>query len=244
MSKRHVTPITLVMAYYENPNMLQWHWDEFAKMDPALLEHIRVVIVDDGSPTHRARPPAFEVRSTLPLIQIYRMIKDIRWNQDACRNAGVAHAETDWVLLTDMDHMVEQITWAYLVNRQWDTGTAYKFARVSAPAMQSYKPHPNSWFMTRKLFDAVGGYDERFAGLYGTDGDFRDRVYASAREVIQLKQSIVRIPREVMPDASTTTYLRKQPEDRVGLALVYAEREGVEDWKPLRESQNYIRVFP
>ncbi len=53
---------------------------------------------------------------------------------------------------------------------------AYTFARVNAPALDPYKPHPNSWAMTRDLFWYAGGYDEALAGNYGTDGDFKVRV--------------------------------------------------------------------
>jgi hypothetical protein len=33
------------------------------------------------------------------------MREDIAWNQDACRNLAVSLARTEWVLLTDMDHV-------------------------------------------------------------------------------------------------------------------------------------------
>lgn len=238
-----MTPTTLVMAYYENPNMLWRHYDAWASLPTKLRDLMHVIIVDDGSPNSPARPPTPELCRTMWL-QIYRMKKDIRWNQDACRNLGVAHSETEWVLLTDMDHEVPEWVWRTLLLRNWDKTVAYKFRRVSAPDMMAYKPHPNSWFMTRKLYDAAGGYDERFAGYYGTDGDFRNRVLEVAREVIMMKQALVRVPRQVVPDASTTTYLRKQPEDREGIERVMAERALIPDWKPLRGTQDFVRVYP
>lgn len=238
-----VTPFTLVMPYYENPRMLQCHYHLWKSWNPATLGGMNVVIVDDGSPRS---PATFTSALQIPglSLQIYRVGVDVRWNQDACRNIGVAHAETNWVLLTDIDHMVTEDVAQYLLVRRWDESSAYKFKRVSLPDRSPYKPHPNSWFMGRKLYDATGGYDERFAGYYGTDGDFRDRVMREANEIMTLKQSLVRVPREEVPDASTTTYLRKQPEDRAGLARVFEEREAIENWKPLRGSFPYERVFP
>ena len=126
--------------------------------------------------------------------------------------------------MTDMDHVVEEATWKSLLLKDYDPANAYQFARISAPDFQPYKPHPNTWFMTRKKFDEIGGYDERFAGFYGTDADFRDRVLASGTKIVGLKERIVRYPRAVVPDASTTSYLRKQPEDRAGIQRVKAER--------------------
>lgn len=245
-----VTPFTLVMPYYENPRMLGCHYHMWQSWDPVTLGGMNVIVVDDGSPRSPACVPNPRCADAeIPAIpglalQIYRMGVDIRWNQDACRNVGVAHAETNWVLLTDIDHMVSEDVCRYLLTRRWDESSAYKFKRVSLPDLAPYKPHPNSWFMSRKLYDRAGGYDERFAGYYGTDGDFRDRVVRQANEVMTLKQSLIRVPREEVPDASTTHYLRKQPEDRAGLARVYEERKQIDNWVPLRGSFPYERVFP
>jgi hypothetical protein len=241
-----MTPITLVMAYYMNPSMLARHYKLWEEMDVKLREHVHVVVVDDGSPTGSAYGPPDALRDMS--IQVYRIDVDVRWNQDAARNIGVAHAETNWVLLTDIDHIVRIKTWRFLTSQlELDTGNVYKFRRVSEPELQPYKPHPNSWLMPKKTFDAAGGYEERFAGLYGTDGDFRDRVVPLVKEVVHLKESIIRVPRQVTPDASTTTYLRKQPEDSRGLPIVRRQIEEMKqkgNYKPLNLSFPYHRVYP
>lgn len=232
------TSITLVMAYYENPRMLQEHFRRIREMPFSVRDRVAVVVVDDGSPRNPARPEDCGA----PL-QIYRMKKDVRWNQDACRNVGVAHAETDWVLMTDMDHIVPEVTWRILTSGSWDPACAYSFRRVSAPGNEPYKPHPNSWMLNRRLFDAVGGYDERFAGLYGTDGDFKVRLLAVAKAHVPLKEVLIRVPREVIPDASTTTdlYLRKQPGDRPGVEKLRLERDRRGE-APLRGTFEYERI--
>jgi hypothetical protein len=235
-----MTPTTLVMAYYENPGMLREHFKRLNALPLKMLDQLHVVIVDDGSPEHPAEAPA----RTAVSLQIYRIDVDVRWNQDAARNIGVQHAETNWVLLTDIDHIVPEGTWDVVLNRNWDPDVAYKFGRVSLPELDPYKPHPNSWLMARTLYDRAGGYDERFAGLYGTDGDFRDRVHEHAKEVRMIKEPIIRVPRQVIPDASTTTYLRKQPEDKEGLKRVRAERAAEDDKTPKRFSFPYHRVYP
>jgi len=231
-----MTPVTLVMAYYENPSMLDMQFRRLRMLPSDLRDLMHVIIVDDGSPNAAAKPQDIG----MPL-QIYRVGVDIRWNQDACRNIGAHHAETEWLLLTDMDHVVPEETWRPVVTRRRDPLSVYRFSRVSAPDMLPYKPHPNSWLMTRKMFERVGGYDERFAGLYGTDADIRDRISQSA-QIITLKENLIRVPRDVVPDASTTTYLRKQPEDREGLPRLRAERAASADPRPLRLTFPYERV--
>jgi hypothetical protein len=223
------------MAYYDNPEMLQIHFDKICSMSAKTRDMLHVVIVDDASPRWPAQPRKL---NGVPL-QIYRVTKDVRWNQDAARNIGVRHSETEWVMLTDMDHLVTEETWESLYTRDWDKSVAYTFRRVSAPAMEPYKYHPNSWFMSRTLYDKIGGYDERFAGYYGTDADFRERLTAAA-EIKQLKQALIRYPRTLVPDASTTTYLRKQPDDRVMISRIKAKRG---DAPPLRGQFAYEQVY-
>lgn len=235
-----MTPVTLVMPYYENPSMLVRHYDLIRALPFAIKDLLHVVIVDDGSP----KAPAFAPTNDIGVpLQLYRLRKDVRWNQDACRNIGAAHAETAWLLLTDIDHMCPRNTWNSIMTRKHDAAKAYNFARISEPEMQPYKPHPNSWLMTKDLYNKVGGYDERFAGYYGTDGDFRSRLQAIAK-VEAFKEPLIRVPRGVTPDASTTTYLRKQPEDTPAIIGIKAQRAKEKDWKPLRGSFEYDRVYP
>jgi hypothetical protein len=235
-------PVTLVMAYYDNPQMLAAQFDNILSMSPEVQEHLNVVIVDDGSPQHPVPAPDDPARVPRGL-QIYRVGVDVRWNQDACRNIGVRHAETNWVLLTDIDHVVPENTFREAMSKERDWQFVAMFPRVSAPDMEPYKHHPNTWFMSRKMYDEVGGYDERFAGLYGTDGDFAARL-RQLTKIRHFKQPIIRVGRSVVPDASTTTYLRKQPEDKEGLDRVRRERAKTPDWKPLRYQFPYARVYP
>jgi len=237
-----MSPTTLVLAYYDNADMLRVQYDAVRALSDRLRDQLSVVVVDDGSPNR----PAFAEDLDGVGLQVYRVRKDIRWNQDACRNIGVRHAETNWVLLTDMDHLPTAKLWDQVLLREWDPHTAYTFRRVSAPDMTPYKPHPNSWLMSRRLYDEVGGYDERFAGYYGTDGDFRDRLVARATAVKQIKADLVRYPRTLVSDASTTTYLRKQPEDLPAIARIRQRRASLasEDQRPLRYRFKYDRVHP
>jgi len=234
-----VIPVTLIMAYYENAGMLQRHYDTLAALPEEYKKAISVIIVDDGSPKAHAYPPA----SPSIHAKVFRMRKDVRWNQDACRNIGVKHAETEWLLLTDMDHIVPLETWTRLLTIPSDPNSVYNFARVSLPDLDPYKMHPNSWFMTKTMYERAGGYDERFAGLYGTDGDFRVRLVPLARTRM-IKEPIIRVPREVIPDASTTTYKRKAPDDKPGIKRILDERALLKDKTPLRGLFDYDQVWP
>jgi hypothetical protein len=89
----------------------------------------------------------------------------------------------------------------------------------------------------------VGGYDERFAGHYGTDADFRDRVSLKAN-IVTLPQKIIRVPRETIPDASTTTYVRKgDPIDAGAIPRIKAARAAIARWRPKTLSFPYRKIY-
>lgn len=232
--------VTFICAYYENPGMLleqQRAWQAYPGDQRAKFH---AIVVDDGSPTRPARPHVIGLN--IASFRLYRIGVDVRWNWLACRNLGVAMATTDWVLLTDIDHVLPPATLYALLTEPLEADCVYRFSRVDAPTLTPYKPHPNSWFLTRKMFDVIGGYDERFSGYYGTDSEFRERVQAHARQIILRGDPLVRYPRDVIADASTTTYGRKEPQDRENVTRIRDARAKVKNWRPLRLTFPYERL--
>lgn len=242
--------ITIVMAYYMNPSMLEKQAEFFSAYPDDLKPYLQLIVTDDGSPTK----PAKHCDIGFPF-ELYRMKQDIRWNQDACRNVGAHHAKHPWLLLCDMDHLIPAETIRALVEDRchmrdinpeietsFDASRIYKFERKDWPNLEYKKPHPNTWFVTHKRYWRAGGYDERFAGYYGTDAEFRDRMHTQCGTTIYLQECIYRVPREVIADASTTTYARKEPFDGPTIRRIKAERDALPDWKPLNLTFPYERI--
>jgi len=234
-------PITLVLPFYENQGMLREQQRVWRAYPEDIKAQLHVVVVDDGSP----RDPALPVvePTGIASFRLYRIRVDVRWNWLACRNFGVHVATTEWVLLTDIDHVVPERTLRALMTETLDKTVVYRFSRVDAPALTPYKPHPNSWFLTRRMYDAIGGYDERFSGYYGTDAEFRDRVQRTARAVVLRPDPLIRYPREVIADASTTTYGRKEKRDHVNVARIREARARIPHWKTKRLTFPYDRLL-
>jgi hypothetical protein len=228
--------ITLALPYYLNPGMLAEQYRVFKALPCAIKEALRLIVVDDGSPADAAWAEDIGVE-----LKVFRMDEDIRWNQDACRNLAVAEAVTDWILMTDIDHVVPEETWGRVLDMPLEPNTAYRFSRVSMPELEPYKLHPNTWLMRKTLFDLVGGYDERFRGWYGTDGDFKSRL-GNLAPIVQLKEAVIRYPREVIPDASTTTLTRKTEEDGEAIRRIKGERSREIDGRPRRFLTSWHRV--
>ncbi len=225
-------PLTLVLPFYMNQSMLREQQRQWRAYPADLKAQFHVIVVDDGSPEH----PAVEVieETGIASFRLYRTDVDCRWNWLFCRNLGVAEASTSWVLLTDIDHVVPERTLRRLMCGHLESDEIYRFSRVDAPDLTPYKPHPNSWCLTRQIFDRIGGYDERFSGFYGTDADFRERAKQYTTAVVLLSDPLIRYPRDVIPDASTTTYGRKEEQDAVNVGRIRHERAQIQNWRPLR----------
>lgn len=235
---------TLILPYYENPSQLARQLKNLGDLPRDVRDHIHLIVVDDGSPGVSAAEvatPYLDSAAGLASLQLFRIEVDVRWNWLAARNIGVHHAPTEWVLLTDIDLELPEVTARRIIEKKLSPENVYRFSRLTAPDMTPYKPHPNSWLMTKKRFDQIGGYDERFSGFYGTDGEFRDRVRANCREIIILDEPLIRVPRELVADASTTRYGRKEKQDHEGVTRIRAQiaREG---GKPRRLSFPYHQV--
>lgn len=226
------------MAYYENSGQWTRQADLLRTMPQEVKDNVHVIVVDDCS----EEKPAHKVKIGMPATVFRIKPPKVPWNQDAARNIGAYHTVTPWLLLTDMDHMVPKETWLSLVNGKFDESVVYRFSRVSAPDMSPYKPHPNSWFMTKAMWDKVGGYDERFAGWYGTDADYRDRC-AQFAKITLLPDVLVRVGREVVPDASTTQFPRKNQEGaNENIRRIKQERNAIPGWRPKTLSFPYERM--
>lgn len=236
--------ITLCLPFYLNRTMLARQLDSIDALPANIRSEIGVIIVDDGSP----EPAQGRKLNGVPL-SLYRIGVDVRWNQDAARNIAVHHSRTQWVLLTDIDHLVPEQTWWGLISQKYSKQYVYRFKRSTLdvdspkPKISEYKPHPNSWYMTRAMYDHIGGYDERFAGHYGTDSEFRDRVQANALDVKMLPLELWRVPRTTIADASTTTLTRKgDPIDAGAIARIKVQRAAEIGWTTKRLSFPYSEV--
>ena len=226
-------PITFVYPYYENPQTLAGQVERWSAYPGDIRRQLLVVVVDDGSP----ETPAEEVLRGQERgfdLQLFRIEVDVRWNWLAARNIGMHHAPETWCLLTDMDHVVPVETARSMVFGRFEEEAVYRLSREENN--QPIYPHPNSWWMSRATYWRVGGYDEALSGLYGTDRDYRKRV-AKSVPLRMLADRLIRNEHE--RDASTTRYLRDQPEDADYEKIVAERGEG---WRPRVLSFPYHRV--
>lgn len=239
--------LTLVMPHFCNLGQFVEHQKVWMSYPAAVRSLLHVIVVDDCSPKGN-RPSAKMMTATgLASFRLYRIMRKVRWNWLSCRNLGMMQTTTDWALMTDIDHVLPLETLVGLLEADLDPRNVYRLSRVDAPHVwpyalsecKPYKYHPDTWLITKAMFDASGGYDERLSGVYGTSGEFRDRLFGVARAHIPLKDVMVRYPREIIADASTSPglYTRKgDPINDEELISRRAVRALNPQWRPLRNT--------
>jgi glycosyltransferase involved in cell wall biosynthesis len=236
--------LSIVMPFYRNPSMLRRQLLTWRDEWPADLKRdIEIVLIDDGSPEPAAREvQEFPVQGLA--IGVWRVLEDRPWNQHGARNLGAHVARSRWLLMTDMDHVIPADTLAEVLGaiEVNGDGAVFTFPRRDAPAGEPWrsdhwqtmahtvnddgelKPHVNSFVLSNRMYRKLGGYDESYTGIYGTDRMFRDRLHKGARLHVQLYCPLIRVSRKVIPDASTETLLRKAPNRGAAKKRVAAEK--------------------
>lgn len=252
--------LSLVFPYYRNPRMLHRHMLVWRGEWPAELKReVEIVIVDDGSPGEAAADAMAAMwngdKTGLPSIALYRVTEDRLWHQHGARNLGAHVATAPDLLMTDVDHIVPPATLREVLSLlPLARRAVVTFGRVDAPPTLTWraedwpdfertrredgslKPHVNSFVVSRRTYWDVGGYDESFCGVYGTDMDFRRRLFGPRVKVLHLDEApLIRVGRDVIDDASTRAE-RKTP-------MRSAQKKAIVAAKLLRGERDRIKTL-
>jgi hypothetical protein len=163
-----MSEITLVMAIYGQPLMLQKQVDTIKSYPDHVLDDLSIVIVDD----HGEPPVDVGLVKSLTAyvrdVQLFRITENIPWNQMGARNLGMVHAD-GWCLMVDPD-MVFQADVMHriqLAAEKLSPGhvVRYQLKHVSSGKLDASSP--NTYLIHSTDFIKVGGYDEDYAGNKG-----------------------------------------------------------------------------
>lgn len=134
--------------------------ETYATYDPALLDKVEFIIIDDGSPVP-VTLPKLNLNMTLVRATINKP-----WNSAGAKNLGTILAAGAKVLHTDLDYAFPEKTLAKTVRMRLLGKRIYKFYIEDSQGRLT-RPHPNTFLLRRAQFLEHFGYDEEFAGFYG-----------------------------------------------------------------------------
>jgi predicted glycosyltransferase involved in capsule biosynthesis len=184
--------VSIVIAVLESREVLRRQTRYFQRM--ALPEDVEIIILDDGS-----KPP-LEVDVRLRNFSLFPTDDFRPWSQPCARNYGAAMAKGEFLLMTDIDHMlskeaIEEVRQfdgdKMMFPRHWavldDGGRIVQDTKIlfdHGLSEELYKErglhaghHANTFAMRKRIFEELGGYDESFCGKYGGDDTNFSRRY-------------------------------------------------------------------
>jgi hypothetical protein len=208
--------ITLVFPYFNNGKMLLRHIQEWSTYQN--LNQWNLVITDDCSQHDPITNYISKIKGVpFHSIQIFRIKTDISWNQDGARNLCFSHIKDSWCVSTDADHLLDakssSLILEFIQNPSLDQNQYFMFHRSNAsfPDQIIDKPHPNSYLIHSHLYWLSGGYEEKLAGYYGKDANFKRRlqIYGKDSGFLPKPIHLTRFFLSDIEDSNTVIYGRK-----------------------------------
>lgn len=152
--------LTIGFSVYGQPKMLAYWFEQYALQDEAARAETEVIVVDDAG-----KPPA-EVPTG---VRLFRVTKDIPWNQGGCRNLIAEKAKADRLMLIDPDMTLGKGMLAKLVaeSKLLTAGLMFRPALRHVATEAFDHSSPNVHLLLRQDFLQRGGYDEDYCGNKG-----------------------------------------------------------------------------
>jgi hypothetical protein len=219
--------LAFIYTYYNNPLMFKRQVEEWATYPDEIKERLKIYITDDCSD----KKPLSDVLKFPDKIEGhgYYITKKVQWNWIAGRNIGANKADTKWLLLTDIDHVVtkESVIKIFDVLDTLDPSKFYFMTRVMADGSAKGN-HTNSYLMTRELFWMIGGYDEDLSGLFfWTLCEYHRRAFGRVRNHPVLDITLTCFTNDEISDSNNiSTFTRDKNRDRMLLARIKKNKQG------------------
>jgi len=228
--------------------MLEYQLSVWRKYPPFVRNQLEIIVVDDGSQNSLASNILSGVGGMEFNLKVFRFQKDIPWNHGSARNLAVAHCAEDreWIILTDIDHVIPQQSMHRLITMKLDPSKTYCPQRMKAVGTSNIQHirHTDTFIIHREVFNAIGGFDERFAGYWnGVSYPFR-KVVREMTKVVDL-QDVYFIFHEQDNISDANTQLGREDSEydikHAPRKLYKQFRQNIQDYKPERIEQQWTQ---
>lgn len=154
--------LTIGFSVYGQPKMLDFWFERFLAEPQEWRDRVEVIVVDDCG-----KPPAVVPKDEG--IILFRVTKNIPWNQGGCRNLVAQQATTERLMLIDPDMTIGEGMLQKLVeeSRHLAPGLMFRPALRHIATGDFDHTSPNVHLILKKDFNRLGGYDEDYCGHKG-----------------------------------------------------------------------------
>lgn len=202
--------LVVALTYYNCPLMLQEQMKYWQGYPDELTQHVKVILIDDGSVVHPAEKEIKKALSRIP-VELYRIKQDICQNTFGARNLALHIAKNEsakWVLCLDIDHVLPQRGLeGYMELKPGLHPSFYYYPlryRKQQQGIIALSRHIDTYLLTPDLFWEVGGYDEDLTGYYynGPALHFRLGLSRKTTGIDVDNLHLFFYPSTIIPDAS------------------------------------------
>lgn len=180
--------ITIVYpVYYEHNDKAPFYKriKEYENFSENIKQRLKIIIVDDCS-----KYP-IEIPNVNLNIILLRIEKNIKWNNSGARNLGACFADTEKIILADIDWLIPEDSLSACINAKIQDDTFVVFESYFPDGTTKGTVHPNIYCTKKQTFLKYGGYNEMFCGFYGEDIFFRKKLLKNNVNFIRPKLKII-----------------------------------------------------
>lgn len=163
--------LTLIVHIYNNQQLVRLQSEAWGKWGN--IPELEIIFIDDGS------QPRLDLSMMPNWVKKFRVINDIPWNQPGAKNLASKFSSSDWLFFLDADQFLSKSDINLLLNqvKNFKKKNMYRFKRFSFPAKHELSTHQNCQIISKSDFIDFGGYDEDFAGFYGFEDAYLERLW-------------------------------------------------------------------